>query len=96
MPAENWPSLPDAPPGRFQLELAISADGTVDRIVPLCEAPCARPPACMPSWSATGFQPAIWPAGAEPAALEFERGRPGHRRRSGAAPVIRPPEEPRR
>lgn len=34
---DDWPILPDAPPGRFQLELAIGADGTVDRVVPLCE-----------------------------------------------------------
>ena len=34
---DDWPALPDAPPGRFQLELAIGADGTVDRVVPLCE-----------------------------------------------------------
>lgn len=33
----DWPLLPDAPPGRFQLELAIGADGTVHRVVPLCE-----------------------------------------------------------
>lgn len=41
----DWPPLPDAPTGSFQLELGIGADGRVDLVVPRCEAalcPAAR------------------------------------------------------
>ncbi len=41
----DWPPLPDAPTGSFQLELGIGADGRVDLVVPRCEpalCPAAR------------------------------------------------------
>lgn len=76
---DAWPSLPDTPPGRFQLELAIGADGTVDRVVPLCEA--ALCPAAgvyaelVRHWR---FQPGDLAGEASPSRLrlEFEVGLP--------------------
>lgn len=79
-PDENaWPSLPDTPPGRFQLELAISADGTVDRIVPLCEAQlCPAAGVYAELVSHWRFQPGDLAGEASPSRLrlEFEVGLP--------------------
>lgn len=79
-PAEDaWPSLPDTPPGRFQLELAIGADGTVDRVVPVCEV--ALCPAAGVYAELVGhwrFQPGELAGAATPSRLrlEFEVGLP--------------------
>jgi len=79
-PAEDaWPSLPDTPPGRFQLELAISADGSVDRVVPLCEAPlCPAAGVYAELVSHWRFQPGDLAGEASPSRLrlEFEVGLP--------------------
>ena len=69
----------DTPPGRFQLELAISADGTVDRIVPLCEAQlCPAAGVYAELVSHWRFQPGDLAGEASPSRLrlEFEVGLP--------------------
>lgn len=76
---DAWPSLPDTPPGRFQLELAISADGTVDRVVPLCELPlCPAAGVYAELVSHWRFQPGDLAGEASPSRLrlEFEVGLP--------------------
>ncbi len=76
---DAWPSLPDTPPGRFQLELAISAEGTVDRVVPLCEAPlCPAAGVYAELVSHWRFQPGDLAGEASPSRLrlEFEVGLP--------------------
>lgn len=79
-PAEDtWPSLPDTPPGRFQLELAIGADGSVDRVVPLCdEAMCPAAGVYAELVSQWRFQPGDLAGEASPSRLrlEFEVGPP--------------------
>lgn len=74
-----WPSLPDTPPGRFQLELAIGADGRVERVVPLCEAPlCPAAGVYAELVSQWRFQPGDLAGEATPSRLrlEFEVGLP--------------------
>ncbi len=79
-PAEDaWPSLPDTPPGRFQLELAIGADGSVDRVVPICdEAMCPAAGVYAELVSQWRFQPGDLEGQASPSRLrlEFEVGPP--------------------
>ena len=79
-PAEDtWPSLPDTPPGRFQLELAIGADGSVDRVVPLCDEPlCPAAGVYAELVSQWRFQPGDLAGQASPSRLrlEFEVGPP--------------------
>lgn len=79
-PAEDtWPSLPDTPPGRFQLELAIGADGSVDRVVPICDEPlCPAAGVYAELVSQWRFQPGDLAGEASPSRLrlEFEVGPP--------------------
>lgn len=76
---DAWPSLPDTPPGRFQLELAIGADGSVDRVLPLCDEPmCPAAGVYAELVSQWRFQPGDLAGEASPSRLrlEFEVGPP--------------------